>query len=108
LRNKNNFQKGRICQVGLGSDLSTTRLYPNLEQQQLLEAATLRLIRRDELERWNQLICDHHYLREATMVGLLALCGRALELWKGLRSTLPRRKILPSCHRRHHQPLEIE
>jgi hypothetical protein len=50
--------------------MSTTRLYPNLEQQQLLEAATLRLIRRDELERWNQLICDHHYLREATMVGL--------------------------------------
>ena len=49
--------------------MSTTRLYPNLEQQQLLDMVTLRLIRREELERWNQLICAHHYLHDATMVG---------------------------------------
>jgi len=49
--------------------MSTTRHYPNLEQQQLLDTVTIRLIRREELERWNQLICEHHYLRDATMVG---------------------------------------
>lgn len=49
--------------------MATARIHPNSEQQQLLDTVTIRLIRRDELERWNQLICDHHYLRGATMVG---------------------------------------
>lgn len=49
--------------------MSTTRLYPNPEQQQLLDSATIRLIKREELERWERLICEHHYLHDATMVG---------------------------------------
>jgi hypothetical protein len=49
--------------------MSTTRLYPNLEQQEMLDTVAIRLIRRDELDRWERLMCDHHYLRDATMVG---------------------------------------
>jgi len=49
--------------------MSTTRLYPTPEQQQLLEKVQVRLIRREELERWEHLICEHHYLHDATMVG---------------------------------------
>jgi hypothetical protein len=49
--------------------MSSKRLYPNEEQRRLLETVTLRLIRREELERWEGLICAHHYLRDATMVG---------------------------------------
>lgn len=49
--------------------MSTTRIYPNSEQQQLLDTVTLRLIEREELEQWERLICQHHYLHDATMVG---------------------------------------
>src|SRR5580704_17095588 len=49
--------------------MSTTRIYPNLEQQRLLDTVTIRLIERVELERWEGLICEHHYLHEATMAG---------------------------------------
>jgi hypothetical protein len=49
--------------------MSTTRIYPNSEQQQLLDTVTLRLIEREELEQWERLICQHHYLPDATMVG---------------------------------------
>lgn len=49
--------------------MSTTRLHPNSEQQELLDTVAIRLIRRDELERWERLICEHHYLHNATMVG---------------------------------------
>jgi hypothetical protein len=49
--------------------MSTTRLYPNAQEQELLDTVSLRLIEREELERWERLICEHHYLRDATMVG---------------------------------------
>jgi hypothetical protein len=49
--------------------MSTSRVYPNSEQQELLDTVAIRLIGRDELERWERLICDHHYLGDATMVG---------------------------------------
>lgn len=49
--------------------MSTTRLYPNAEQQQLLDSATVRLIKREELERWEGLIGEYHYLHDATLVG---------------------------------------
>jgi len=49
--------------------MSTTRIYPNLEQQHVLDTVRLRLIEREELARWERLICDHHYLHDATMVG---------------------------------------
>lgn len=49
--------------------MTTTRVYPNAEQQQLLESVAIRLIKREELERWERLICEHHYLRDARMVG---------------------------------------
>jgi hypothetical protein len=46
-----------------------SHIHPNSEQQQLLDTVRLRLIRREEQERWQQLICEHHYLHDATMVG---------------------------------------
>ena len=49
--------------------MATTRLYPNAEQQRLLDTVEIRLIRRDELEKWERLMVDHHYLHDATMVG---------------------------------------
>jgi hypothetical protein len=49
--------------------MATARIHPNSEQQQLLDSVQIRLIQREELERWNQLICDHHYLHDPTMVG---------------------------------------
>lgn len=55
--------------IWLSGGMATIRLHPNAEQQQLLNRVEVRLIRREELERWEQLICAHHYLREATMVG---------------------------------------
>lgn len=65
--------------------MATTRLYPNAEQQRLLETVQIRLIGRDELERWERLMVDHHYLHDATMVGRsLRYVAEANGEWVGL------------------------
>src|SRR5258708_16705516 len=35
----------------------------------VLDQITVRLIRSDEQERWNQLVSQHHYLKNANLVG---------------------------------------
>jgi len=45
---------------------------PDSDEQQILEELVLELIPPSEptqQERWNQLICEHHYLHNATLVG---------------------------------------
>lgn len=45
----------------------------------------VRLIQRDERERWERLICDHHYLHDATMVGRsLRYVAEANGVWVAL------------------------
>lgn len=45
-----------------------TRL-PNLDEQARLDQLRVRLIRPQEQGRWNRLVCRHHYLRSADLVG---------------------------------------
>lgn len=49
--------------------MATPRLHPTPVQQQLLDGLEVRLLACGELERWQALVCAHHYLRDATMVG---------------------------------------
>ena len=42
---------------------------PNVEEQRVLNYLTVRPIRAEERERWNELMCSHHYLKNATLVG---------------------------------------
>lgn len=49
--------------------MKRNRLHPTALQQRLLEEVEVRLVRAGELERWQALLCAHHYLRDATMVG---------------------------------------
>jgi len=45
------------------------RVFPNDQQQALLDSARLRLLEEGELLRWNELIEREHYLHDATLVG---------------------------------------
>jgi len=49
--------------------MSTPRVHPTAAQQQLLAGLEVRLLAAGELERWHSLVCAHHYLRDATLVG---------------------------------------
>ena len=42
---------------------------PNLSEQQVLKHLQVRLITQQERPRWNALVCAHHYLKNATLVG---------------------------------------
>lgn len=42
---------------------------PNAEEQHVLNHLTVRLIPEEERPRWNGLVCTHHYLKNATLVG---------------------------------------
>jgi hypothetical protein len=45
------------------------RRLPDMDEQSLLEEVQVRLIHPREQTRWNQLVCQHHYLKSARMVG---------------------------------------
>jgi len=45
------------------------RVFPTPAQQHLLQTVRLELIAAPEQARWNELIEDHHYLHDATLVG---------------------------------------
>lgn len=89
------------------------RIHPTAEQQHLLETVSLRLIGTGELERWQSMMAEHHYLRDATLVGaclryvavdeegrwvaLLGFCNasyhlKAREAWLGWSSEQQRRR----------------
>ena len=57
------------------------RFSKGLEGQILLDQITIRPVETDEeKDRWNKLICEHHYLHDAT------LCGRQIRYvaeWRG-------------------------
>lgn len=42
---------------------------PNAQEQEVLERLVLRPIIDAERPRWNELVCTHHYLKSATLVG---------------------------------------
>jgi hypothetical protein len=42
---------------------------PNAQEQHVLNHLTVRLITPEERPRWNELVCTHHYLKSATLVG---------------------------------------
>lgn len=46
-----------------------SRLYPTAAQQHLLKTVRLELAGPEEIGRWNELIEQHHYLHNATLVG---------------------------------------
>jgi Domain of unknown function (DUF4338)/DDE_Tnp_1-associated/Transposase DDE domain len=48
---------------------SAKRIFPNAQQQAVLQSVRVRLLEAAELARWNELIEKHHYLRDATLVG---------------------------------------
>ena len=54
---------------GVLAPKSTPRIHPTEAQQQLLADLEVRLLAAGELERWQTLVCAHHYLGDATMVG---------------------------------------
>lgn len=49
--------------------MASTRIHPTEAQQQLLAGLEVRLLESGELERWQALVSEHHYLRDATLVG---------------------------------------
>ena len=55
----------RGCARGMKKD----RIHPTAEQQHLLETVRVRLIEPGELADWQRLMREHHYLRDATLVG---------------------------------------
>jgi hypothetical protein len=42
---------------------------PNAQEQNVLDHLVVRLITQQERPRWNELVCTHHYLKNATLVG---------------------------------------
>lgn len=52
--------------------MASNSVHPTAQQQKLLDSVKVRLIRKEELPRWNSLIREHHYLHDETMVGRCA------------------------------------
>jgi len=42
---------------------------PNAQEQTVLDHLVVRLITPEERPRWNELVCTHHYIKNATLVG---------------------------------------
>jgi len=42
---------------------------PNAQEQNVLDHLVVRLVTEGERPRWNELVCAHHYLKNATLVG---------------------------------------
>src|SRR3954469_21276257 len=89
------------------------RIHPTAAQQFLLETVRVRLLEAGELARWQSLVEEHHYLRDATLVGeclryvaedatgqwvaLLGFCSaayhlKAREVWLGWSSEQQQRR----------------
>jgi hypothetical protein len=89
------------------------RIHPTADQQFLLDTVRVRLIEAGELARWQSLVEEHHYLRDATLVGeclryvaegatgqwvaLLGFCSaayhlKAREVWLGWSSEQQQRR----------------
>ena len=49
--------------------MSKPHRLPDTTEQSILEALQVRLISPQEKERWNRLVCQHHYLKSADLVG---------------------------------------
>jgi len=49
--------------------MSQPNRLPNFEEQAVLDGLSIRLIESSEKERWDQLMTEHHYLKNATLVG---------------------------------------
>jgi hypothetical protein len=62
------------------------RRLPDIDEQSLLEKVQVRLIHARERTRWNQLVCQHHYLKSARMVGeqLRYVVTTAQDTWLAL------------------------
>ena len=49
--------------------MSKPHRLPDTTEQSILETLQVRLISPQEKERWNRLVCQHHYLKSADLVG---------------------------------------
>jgi hypothetical protein len=59
--------------------------YPTTDEQEILVHLTIRLVRPDEVQRFDQLLAEHHYLKDGQMVGehlryVAEYCGQWLAL----------------------------